>query len=86
MSAVEDDASVEIALREAIGRLERLVLRLESSDGRPLSWQQLDIVSSIYEQALFDADQLQHLLRRLGALLREQQRRRYTDAIHAQHQ
>jgi hypothetical protein len=80
---VEGDATVEIALGEAVVRLERVVRRVESIDGPPLTWDELGDLSSMYEHVVLDADTFQHLLRRLRTALREHERRSSMEAVQA---
>jgi hypothetical protein len=81
MPAGEDVPAVEIALSQAVERLELLLGRVEAAEDPPMTWDEIGALSSTCEHAQFDVAELRHLVLRLRTSLRKRERRMCTEAV-----
>lgn len=81
MPAGEDVPAVEIALAQAVERLELLLGRVEAAEDPPMTRDEIGALSSTCEHAQFDVAELQHLVRRLRKSLPDRERRMCREAV-----
>jgi hypothetical protein len=81
--ATQNEAAIELALGKALERLERLLSRVESPDGPPLTWDELGELTSTYEHAQYHVEELEQLVRRLRTSLRKREHAMCKQAVQA---